>query len=252
MSASEFSVRILQNVWQFMQGLNLQPIATLLAAFFGAWFAYRLQDRAKVRQEKSSNIIVANRALFTIFQQINTLQVFKMDIIDPVRNHPLIFIAMRPVLNEEYENIKLDFQSLIFLLNTKQKQVLLDLFVEQQRFNGAINCIKYRSKLHLEAQPALESAGINESVDYRPETLTKALEKALGPRLYKSLQSATDQVIYQVDRTVGSLEEIKEKIIEVVKELYPEGNFLNFKPLEGPANKRLQDESFQSQSSGYP
>ncbi len=239
MSASEVSMQILQKVWQFMQGLNLQPIATLLAAFSGTWFAYRLQDRAKAREEKASNISAANRALFTIFQQINSLKVFQLDIIDPVRKHPLKFIAMRPVLNEKYEDIQFDFHSLEFLLNTKHKQILLDLFVEQQRFHGAINAINYRSELHFEAQPAFERIGIKEDVDYPPETLIKALKEALGPRLYKSLQSVTDQVVYQVDPTVGSLEEIKEKMIKAVKELYPEGDFLNFKPLDKPATNHL-------------
>jgi hypothetical protein len=212
-------------------------VATLLAAFFGAWFAFRLQDKAKVREARASNISAANRALFTIFQQVNSLKVFQMDMIDPVRNHPGKFIAMQPFLNEQHENLQFDFPSLGFLLSTKHKQIVLDLFIEQQRFRVAINAINYRSELHIhQVQPILERAGIQEGVDYT----TEQLAKVLGPRLYKTLQRSTDQVVYHVDRTIGSLDNVKEKMIKAFKELYSEGDFLNFELLEGPLNKDLQ------------
>jgi len=221
-------------------------VATLLAAFFGAWFAYRLQDKAKVREERASNVSAANRALFTVFQHVNSLKVFQYDMIDPVRNHPMKFIAMQPVLHEQHEDIQFDFSMLIFLLNTKHKQIVLDLFIEQQRFREAIKAINYRSALHIQQlQPALERAGIQEGVDYPVEGAEAFFTKALGPRLYKSLQRATDQVIYHVDRTVGSLDKAKGKMIKAFKELYPEGDFLNFELLEGPPNKDLRGDGLQ-------
>jgi hypothetical protein len=212
-------------------------IATLLAAFFGAWFAYRLQDKAKVRKERTSNITAANLALFTVFQQINTLKVYQMDVIDPVRKHPKIFIAMQPILNEQLENLQFDFSSIGFLLSTKHKQIALDLFIEQQRFREAIKAINFRSTLHIQqVQPTLERAGIQEGADYN----TEELAKVLGPRLYKTLQGVTDQVVYHVDRTIDSLDNVKAKMIQAFKELYPEGNLLNFELLVGPPNKDLQ------------
>ena len=211
-------------------------IATLLAAFFGAWFAYRLQDKAKIRKERASNISAANRALFTVFQQVNSLKVYQMDMIDPVRNHPRKFIAMQPVLNEQHENLQFDFSSLGFLLSTKYKQIVLDLFIEQQRFCEAIKAINFRSALHIQqVQPILERARIQEGADYN----TGELAKVLGPRLYKTLQGVTDQVVYHVDRTIGSLVKVKGKMIQAFKELYPEGDFLNFELLEGPPRKDL-------------
>jgi hypothetical protein len=209
----------------------ISAIATLLAAFFGAWFAYRLQDRANVRKERTLNVSAANQALFTVFQQVNSLKVFQLDMIDPVRKHPGKFIAMQPILRDKYEDIHLNFPSLGFLLNSKHKQIVLDLFIEQQRFREAIKAINYRSALHIkQVQPALERAEIKEGVDYTKEELAKVL----GPRLFKLMQRATEQVISNVDRTVCSLDSVKEKMIKAFKELYPEGDFLNFELLEGP------------------
>jgi hypothetical protein len=227
----------------------VEPIAILLAAFFGAWFAFRLQDKAKVREERVSNINAANRALFTVFQQINSLRVFQFDIIDPVRNHPIKFIAMRPVLKEQYEYSQFDFPTLGFLLNSKQRQIVLDLFVEQQRFRSAIKVINYRSALYInEVEPALKHAGIREEYDYTKDELVEAL----GHPLNKSLQRATDQVIYTVDRTVNSLDEIKGKMIKAFKDLFPDGDFLNFELIEGPANKSLQGDGIKPPVSAQP
>ena len=190
--------------------------------------------RQKYREERASNINAANRTLFTIFQQLNFLKLFQRDFIDPIRNHPIIFLRMQPSLQWQLEDIQFDFANLGFLLNTKYKQIVLELFIEQQRFHEAIKVINYRSELHIkEAQPALILAGIKEAVDYPAAEITQAL----NPLLRMSLQRATDQVIYHVDRTVGSLYEIKEKLIKIIKELYPEGNFLNFELLEQPEKK---------------
>lgn len=207
--------------------------STLLAAFLGAWLAYRLQDNVRERNERNTNVSAANKALFTVFQQVNSLRLFQMDFIDPYRGNPAIFISMSPIMQEDHKEIRYDFDSLNFLLNTKHKQIVLDLFIEQQRFEAAIKAINYRSDLHLQqVQPALALAGIKENVDYPAE----AFAKALGPLLFKTLQRQTEQVVYHVDRTVKSLEEVKRKMRTIFQELFTGKNFLDFELLENSAN----------------
>lgn len=207
--------------------------STLLAAFLGAWLAYRLQDNARKSTERNTNISAANKALFTAFQQVNSLRLFQMDFIDPHRGNPGIFISMSPVIQEDHKDIRYDFDSLNFLLSTKHKQIVLDLFIEQQRFEAAIKAINFRSELHIQqVQPAIALAGIKEGVDYPAE----AFAKALGPLLFKTLQRQTEQVVYHVDRTVKSLEEVKCKMRVIFLELFPDNNFLDFELLESPAN----------------
>jgi len=113
----------------------------------------------------------------------------------------------------------------------------------------AIKSINYRSALHIQqVQPALESAGIQGGVEYA----TKELAKVLGQRLYKTLQRATDQVVYYVDRTIRSLDEVKGKMIKAFKELYPEGYFLNFELPEGSPKRQLQGNGLNHQPSIHP
>ncbi|MDO8721674.1 MAG: hypothetical protein Q7J31_05540, partial [Syntrophales bacterium] len=103
-------------------------ITTLLAAFLGAWFAYKLADNSKKREMRNININAANKALFNTFQLLNHTRLYQKDMIDPFRGNPGIFIMMRPTLPEKQDDSAYDFNSLTFLLGTKHKQILFDLY----------------------------------------------------------------------------------------------------------------------------
>ncbi|MEK6680666.1 MAG: hypothetical protein AABY79_01715 [Nitrospirota bacterium] len=202
----------------------VSPLATLLAAFFGAWFAYRFQDRVKARDVISANISAANKAMFKVFQLLNSLALFQKDVIDPCRGRPDICFTMLPMLPDDHSDYRFDFQGLGFILDSKHKKIMLDLFIEEQRYREAIKAINARSMLHKGfVQPALVSAGFKEDSAYPVELFAQAL----GPLLFKDIQNLTNQVIYHVDRTVKSLEETKNNMHAAFKEMFPEGNFLN-------------------------
>ncbi len=212
----------------------IPPIATLLAAFFGAWFAYRLERKQKLSELRKANIAASNRAFFILFQQLNTLALIQKDYLDPLRGQPEAFIAMQPILPDDHSEMSYDFSSLDFLLSTKHKQLLLDLWLEQQRFREAIRVLNYRSSLHFsEVQPRLIAAGIQEKAEY----LNTVFEKALGPLLYKTLQRTTEQVFYHVDRTVNSLDNLKGRLGDGLKDLFPEASFLKLEIIKEEANK---------------
>jgi hypothetical protein len=211
----------------------LPPVATLLAAFFGAWFAYRLQSKAKEKERKAANMTAANRAIFTVFQMVNSLHQYRRDIINPYRDRPGMAVAMPATLPQTHERTEFDFDSLSFLLGTTHKKIVFDLFIEEQRFGEAIKAINYRSDLVVQQmQPALVRAGIQEGAEYSQ----KALAQALDPLLYKSLERTTEQVVFHVDRTRESLQATKTKMLKAFRELFPDGDFLDFETIDKPRN----------------
>lgn len=216
------------------KGQQLLPsLATLLAAFFGAWFAYRLQNKAKEKERKAKDMTSANRAIFTVFQMVNSLHQYRRDIINPYRDKPGMAVAMPSTLPQTHERTEFDFESLSFLLGTTHKKIVFDLFIEEQRFGEALKAINYRSALVVhQMQPALVGAGIQEGADYPQETFAQAL----GPLLYKSLQRATEQVVFHVDLTVESLRDTKSKMLKAFRELFPGSDFLDFETVDKPRN----------------
>jgi|SRR3990170_7654293 len=211
----------------FMDSI-ITALATLAAAYFGALFAFKFQERKEERKILTNNIAAGNRAMFLLFRQFNELSVIQKQIIEPARTHPAKFVVMRPALPLNYESLRFEVNNLSFLLETKHRQVLMDLLIEEGRFHAAVQALNKRSKVHLhDVQPVLEKAGIVEGGDYS----LSQLRDAMGNRLFTQLNRATDQMINHIDDSIKSLLQMGDKLYEVLKELYPGETFIRFKPI---------------------
>lgn len=216
---------------QMTFGDIVNPVATLIAAFAGAWFAFIYQNQQKVAEELRQNISAGNRALVTLFQQANSLKLYQIDIIEPHRNSPGRHIQIRPTLPFHEDSLKFEIKSLDFLLSPKSAQVVLDLILEEARYSEAIKTINARSEHHFSIiQPKLESAGLFEGMEYTD----KALKNALGELDYLHLKRLTDAVVMHVDRTVDSLVLMKDRLRTALTEKYPKAKFINFELLNEP------------------
>lgn len=203
----------------------LPAIATLAAAYLGAWAAYKLADNKKKREYTDACLQNGNRVLFALYERIKALKLVQKQSINPQRDHPLKMISMRPLLNYSYPESEFNIESLMFILGTKHKQLLLDLQNEKECFNVAFSLIKHRSELHFHhVQPAIEASGIQEGGDYTRQNFVDAL----GERIYAQLTQATDDLIENVDKTIESSEIIKTRLVKALKDLYPGSTILNF------------------------
>lgn len=204
----------------------IAALATLAAAYFGAFFAFKFQERKEEQKIRTNNIAAGNRAMFLLFRQFNELSVIQKQIIEPDRTHPVRFVGMRPALPLNYESLRFEVNNLSFLLETKHRQVLMDLLIEEGRFHAAVQALNERSKMHIhDVQPVLEKAGI---VDGGNHSLSQ-LKEAMGNRLFVQLSRATDQMIDHIDDSIKSLLQMGDKLYEVFKELYPGETFIKFK-----------------------
>lgn len=231
--------------------------ATLIAAFLGAWFAFRLQKQEKEHKIKADNITAGNYAIFTLMWQFSTLDNICKQIIDPVRTHPLKFIVMRAILPAiEYKDFKFDISSLSFFLKPQNslklqitlRQTLAELFIEYRKFQTAISAFNIRTEFLLQqARPLLDKAKIRsyrdtpgqmqvgEEILSLPQDMRKAfscIETALGNLGYQRLLQSTDEVIKLVDDTKSSLLIMRDKLVAALKQLFPKNTreIVSFEP----------------------
>jgi hypothetical protein len=203
----------------------INPVATLVASFAGAWAAFKLQSVEKARDTDRANVSAANRTLLTMMQQANTLKLYQQDQIDPSRDNPGRHLAIRPTLPFELESLRFDFKSIDFFSSPNEQQLLFDLSVEERRFIEALRAINARSELLLtQVQPKLAAAGFLDSGSYDGEIFMQAL----GQPLYNALKRLTDDVIYHVDRTNGSIVEMKDRFRAAAKARYSRATFVDF------------------------
>ena len=203
----------------------LTGLATLVAAFLGAWFAFKFQRDKEKELEINRNVMNGNSAIFNIMRMITTLRNVQTQIIDPTRNRHDRFLVMLPTNNFNADEIKLNIDSLYFLLETDERNILGEVVIEETRFRSALQSINDRSRIHLkDAQPLLEKAGIVEGGDYTLEDI----KKALGERLCRTLQRATEEMISSVDETIVSMKTVADKLKTSLKKIYPDKKIIGF------------------------
>lgn len=205
----------------------ISAIATLAAAFAGAYAAFMLNERKSDRAAVEENIRGANRLLFSLFQQANMLLLYRRDFLDPIREQNGRHIALRPMMPGQFQRVRMPLELVQFLTTTKHVQTLFDLAVEQERFDTAITSIEVQSGLQIkEVQPRLAGIGVQHG-DF---VTGEQAEAALGNMLHKYLSETTNQVYFHVDETIKSLEVAKNKLRDSVLNIYPEADLIDFVP----------------------
>jgi len=125
---------------------------------------------------------------------------------------------MRPVLPVAGPSVRLDPDSLSFLLETDDRELLFRLLIEQQRFDSAVQTMNERSRLHLEVlQPTMAAAGIREGADYS----RAAVAQAIGEELVLRLERATSDAIELVDKTAASCPAFVAEFYQAMKVRFP-------------------------------
>lgn len=211
--------------WDVFLTSIIPSLATLVAAFFGAKYAFQFQRDKDREDNKKRNVINGNSSLFTLMRMTNNLVVFQRQIIAPIRNSPTYFLDMRPTNVIEKDDIKLNIDNLNFLLETDDRNLLGEIVVEEERYKNAIDAVNLRSNLHIhEVQLKLESAGFVQG-----ESISLAqIENILGQRLYVSITLATDEVISHVDAAVVSIKLVADKLTASLKKQFPDEIIISF------------------------
>lgn len=203
----------------------INPIATLIASFGGAWAAFKLQSSEKTSDIRRANIAAANQALFVMMQQANTLRLYQHDHINPHREHPGRHLSIQASLPYETESLRFDFESLSFLDQPDEQQLLFEMSIEERRYTESVRAINARSEIILnEVHPRMSSAGFLDGGSYGKSDLMSAL----GQPLYNKLERLTTDMIWHVDRTSDSIVLMKEKLLKVVRKRYPGVKFVDF------------------------
>lgn len=224
--------------------LIIPSLTTLLAAFLGAYFAFRFQNKKEEKKRYQANVEAGNRAIFTLTRIINELEVIKTQMIDPVRDREDRFLVMQPFLIPNYDDVKFDVESLTFLLNSKTPSILGELIVEETRFQQAINSLNNRSDLHrYQVQPMLEAAGVKVGGKY----LLQDIERALGQRIFMQIKHSTNELIDQIDKNRETAEKLMDKFIANLINIFPETKFIMF-----DKNKKPNTSPQSTSQSGAP
>lgn len=216
--------------WRIIENISekdyISAFATLAAAFFGAMFAFRLQQREKDRERQELQIARANEALQRIIRMLNIVGDYRTKVVDPVRHlGQAAAISMKATLSEDVSRERFDVTDLSFMVTKDEQQAVFDLWLEERRFHTLMQAIDRRTKIHLdEYQPIAEAKKLHE----RNVLTLDVLRTEIGPRVIDGLTVLTSFIIRDVDDTLASLTAAKDTLRDVLKLRFPGQKFLDF------------------------
>ena len=205
--------------------------ATLLGAFAGAWFAFRIERKAREEERAEQNVVAGNMTIVAIWQRVNALRLYQVDVINPVREDEGRWLKLRPTPSDTEPVIPFDAKSLGYLLDGKHHDVLTAVLLAESKYRQAVQVIDLRSRHHLDVvQPKLMAAGVKPGVKHDQDVI----EKAVGEFDQGILVNLTESIIWCVDDAIDALLAVKDQLRTATRSRYPAHYVINLEVVEPP------------------
>lgn len=211
-----------------LQGLSAKDIGTVvltgISTLIGALYAFRLTERKEKNDERANRIHALNKAIFLIGRQLNAVQSIRNEIA-PYSTPDKRLFGCKAAMPPDYSDLRVDFESLSFLLESADPDLLFRLSVEQDGFYVTMRAISLRAQYYVDQfQPAWVASGIN------PGRITQEDARfKIGELVFDSAVNYTDAMFDALDEAASRLQKILDELRKFSSHLYPGEKFLRFR-----------------------
>ena len=199
----------------------IRAFTVAVGAFIGAFSAFWLKKHEEYKSEVKAQKVALNSALFVLIRQLNAIARIKQDF-DKYKtpfDRALSLPAFKP---PNYSDVRQDINSLHFLIDKGEATLLMELTIEQERFEQAINSISIRNEFYVnEVQPALSHHALNG----KPLPLSE-FENKLGERLFKGSINGAANMYDLVYSSAETIIECYTKLRDFSKQMFPGEKFV--------------------------
>lgn len=203
----------------------INGLIILIGAFFGSYSAFKLNDKKSIQENYLAEKAAINKGLFITCLMMNAIKSVCKSY-GPYESSPSRPFNLPAIKPSNYDHLRFDFESLCFLLEDSP-QLLMDLDVEQKRFEMVFSAILLRNNFYVnEVQPVLSDSGLSNG-----DVTKEALKKTLGDRLFYGLENYTNEIYFHLKLTDKSLNEMYEEIIAEAKKRFPNEKFIKWQSI---------------------
>ncbi|MEY8238830.1 MAG: hypothetical protein RPT25_00635 [Cycloclasticus sp.] len=204
--------------------IALSFLIPLMSGFFGAYSAFKLREKEERAKTYENEVAAINTALFILGRQLNVIGNIR-NAISLHKSDENRAIKLRANEIIDYKAIRLNLDTLGFLIPKGQTEILFALALEQELFELAIGVLETRSQFHIDHfQPAFEKLDIQNSDIHSREDFIAAI----GEGLHSTLKVHTDNLYNTVEKSFISLYSTQERLRPVAFELYPNASFFSY------------------------
>lgn len=202
------------DLWGLMLDVTKIILASIIGTFIGAYSAFKLDQNHKKNQENKKNFIAAKRTQFVLVNHYQTLHNIKKQALDEIKDDENRWILLKP-LGSYSKYLQMDIDSLVYILDTEDANLLNELLVANDRFETAIGTLQMRNNVHLGFQKKLAEEG----------------EKAFDDATTTILKDLTDQLYSAVDDSITTNLALFDKLKTFIKEKFPNERPLSREPM---------------------
>lgn len=215
-------MRIIENIWttvcSFWSTNSGEFISALAGAFFGALAAYWFQRWSEKKKDADSNHAAILKAQLALISQINVVENFRRQHLDPLRNDPARDFKMLLVYKPT-SHLSVDFDSIAFFLAKKDPNILMHVQVAERCFHSAMDAIDARNETMREMH--------SRSDVQRADIETGHFTIKADPRDIKLLRDNTAALYHSVDYAEEKLSEAIVGLKKAGKAIFPKRHFLS-------------------------
>ena len=212
----------------------ITSLTTLLAAYLGARFAFKWQNQQLTEQKVRNEVAAGNKALFEIIRTYNKFIAIRNQFIKSERNKPMRHYRIMPITGLDNHLTRFDYDSLTFLIRTKDPDFINQLSGFEQEANSTIDVINHRSKLHFDLiQPAIE-----EAEKMHGQVLTgEQIDNAVGTRNKAMIKMSTDIMVECVDNLISLGQQYADKLSRLLKSEFKGHHIIRMEVLNKSPNQ---------------
>lgn len=210
------------------KGISAKEIGTLvltgISTLIGALYAFRLTERKEKNEEQAKRVHALRKAIFIVGRQLNAVQSIRNEIA-PYSTPDKRLFGCKAAMPPDYSDLKIDFESLSFLLDSANPDLLFRLFVEQDCFDVTMRAISLRAQYYVDHfQPAWLASGIMPGRISQDDARVK-----IGELVFDSAVHYTDSMFEALDKAALGLQRILDEFREFSSHLYPAEKFMRFR-----------------------
>lgn len=203
----------------------VSSLTTLVAAFLGAWFAFRIQNKHEREKQRENNLLSLNMIQIHLFQQYNDLLIINRDFSTTNENREIDWITI-PAMSHRNPPTEIDISSISFMIEKNNISIIPKILLAIEKYDECVKLINSRSELHLNVlQKGIESIRKKHIEEINKETLINEIgEKSVG-----EIMNLTEQIKSILPDTISYYRGLINEIYTIGLKMFPQKTIINIR-----------------------
>lgn len=197
--------------------------ATIISAFAGTSFAFRIQNNREDKINREKDIKAAHSIEISLLMQHRKLKEIKERYLDEYKDDPFAYIQLKIPSERKIDRCLLDTSTLSIFTHTKYRENIKVIMIHEDVFRESVERFNSRSKFVIENVLPIFDKEIPAPHTWSEERFTELF----GVNIHSTLKAETENIYNHFDDITPNYLKLRINVFEALTDLYPDHIFLN-------------------------